>query len=104
MPDIMSVIVGGLLGGGAMWAQQRWKAREDWRVKQAEKFEELLTAIEEHNRWVLDRNLHKEDTEHSDMSDKIERTCIIYFPTNRDTNEGVLECVSRLRAAGRIAF
>jgi hypothetical protein len=89
MADLLSVLVGGVLavGGGAatQWYLYYIKTLEERRTRRAAKFEELMTAVYEHEHWLTNqRNIRVFGAQLEEKTDpfaKIQAIAALYFPT-----------------------
>ena len=89
---LIAVIVGGLLtlAGGWLgpWLLQKQRDAAEWKKRRAEKYEELIAVMYEHQQWLRkaeDRVVFRGD-EHEGISPmgRAEAICAVYFPEFTD--------------------
>ena len=94
----LQTLLGGLLtlAGGALgpWILQRQKDREENKKRRAEKFEALVRALYEFDRWLDDnerKHVHGEEDTQVGVSPfaKVEAIAAVYFPQVLDKAEAV---------------
>ena len=88
MADLLSVVVGGVLalggGAGTQWYLHGLKVAEERRARRGVKFEELVSAVYDHEHWLEERRsalvFAGQDVTRMSPLSRIEGLCAIYFP------------------------